>query len=122
MSAVSPSNLDGHHVQSDEIRKPLTSPCSGLFQRTNIESRNIKTSASLKERIKLNQQLTTSNKTGQLIGVKPHSKNVGSDRFDVGNAQLESMLVDKEAAKSSKLQNKIDSLRYAGAQTHRSLP
>lgn len=103
MSAVGSTSPDSHQVQSDEIHKPLTSPCSGLFQRANVESRNIKTSASLKERIKLNQQLTTSNKTGQLIGVKPYSKNMGPDRFDVGNAQLESMLADREAAKSSKL-------------------
>ena len=53
-----------------DMFEPLKSPCFGS------NKSEAQTTASLKERIKLNQKLTRSPKTGGLIGVNPRRRNL----------------------------------------------
>lgn len=55
--------------EDHEFFKPIKSPCFDMDKKKPF------TASSLKERIKLNKQLTQSPKTGLLIGVNPYRKN-----------------------------------------------
>lgn len=72
----SKKQLAGEEKKHQELFEPLKSPCFGSHK---SEAR---TTASLKERIKLNQQLTRSPKTGGLIGVNPNRRR----NLDLGQA------------------------------------
>ena len=68
--------------------------------------------ASIKERIKLNKVLTTSQKTGGLIGVNPEKPNKisGFDKLEIDPSQIPTIVSGREN-KSSYLQNRVDKYR-----------